>query len=106
MISIEHVRLEDVPFIDLQPQGDEANEDGIVNEPVIIDTRTGKPYREPRQTEMTGQTKAMQAPPKLPEGVTWDDVEIIPDEDPDADKRFEDETVFVARNKKTGEIYR
>ena len=36
MISLEHVRLEDVPFIDLQPQADESNEDGIVNEPVII----------------------------------------------------------------------
>ena len=48
----------------------------------------------------------MQAPPKLPKGVTWDDVEIIPEEDPDADKHFEVETVFVARNKKTGEIYR
>jgi hypothetical protein len=51
MISLEHVRLEDVPFIDLQPQGDETNEDGIVNEPVIIDTRTGKPYVNPDKPE-------------------------------------------------------
>ncbi len=47
MISLEHVRLEDVPFIDLQPQAEETNEDGVVNEPVIIDTRTGKPYVNP-----------------------------------------------------------
>ena len=51
MISLEHVRLEDVPFIDLQPQADETNENGIVNEPVIIDTRTGKPYMNPDRPE-------------------------------------------------------
>ena len=51
MISLKNVRLEDVPFIDLQPQGDETNEDGIVNEPVIIDTRTGKPYVNPDKPE-------------------------------------------------------
>ena len=48
----------------------------------------------------------MQESPKLPDGVTWDDVELIPEEDPQTRKLFEDETVFVARNKKTGEIYR
>ena len=51
MISLEHVRLEDVPFIELQPQADETNGNGIVNEPVIIDTRTGKPYVNPDKPE-------------------------------------------------------
>ena len=51
MISLEHVRLEDVPFIDLQPQADDTNEDGVVNAPVIIDTRTGKPYMNPDRPE-------------------------------------------------------
>ncbi len=48
----------------------------------------------------------MQEPPKLPDGITWDDIELIPkEEDPEAKKHFEVETVFVAKNKKTGEIY-
>ena len=65
-----------------------------------------------------------QIAPKLPKGVTWDDVELIPDNsiasnevsgNDEIDKLLEEipgfgavetEIVYVARNKKTGEIYR
>ena len=48
MISIEHIKPEDLPFIELRNETeDEVNEQGIVNEPVIYDTRTGKPYVNP-----------------------------------------------------------
>lgn len=43
----------------------------------------------------------MDLPPKLPPGVTWDDVELIPKPGFDPDM----EPPVVARNKKTGEIY-
>lgn len=48
----------------------------------------------------------MQLPPELPNGVTWDDVELIPDDTQGKDDFIEREIVYVARNKKTGEIYR
>lgn len=48
----------------------------------------------------------MQQPPKLPKGVTWDDVELIPDESQKSNDLCETEPLCVARNKKTGEIYR
>jgi len=49
----------------------------------------------------------MQYPPELPNGVTWDDVDLIPDPQDDSDKNgIEAETVIVAKNRKTGEIYR
>ena len=65
-----------------------------------------------------------QKAPDLPNGVTWDDVEFIPDVstasnvgsgNDEIDKLMEEipgigdagtEIVYVARNKKTGEIYR
>lgn len=47
-----------------------------------------------------------QKAPNLPKGVTWDDVELIPDPKQKIPKDYETETLFVARNKKTGEIYR
>lgn len=42
--------------------------------------------------------------PELPKGVTWDDVELVPDPDRKDDRDME--TTFVARNRKTGDIYR
>lgn len=49
----------------------------------------------------------MQLPPELPQGVTWDDVELIPDpQDDSAANGIDKEEFFVARNRKTGEIYR
>ena len=49
----------------------------------------------------------MQYPPKLPNGLTWDDVELIPDPQDDSDENGIDrETLIVAKNRKTGEIYR
>lgn len=48
----------------------------------------------------------MQYEPKLPKGVTWDDVELVPDPEQEISEYCEKETLFVARNKKTGEIYR
>lgn len=48
----------------------------------------------------------MQYPPKLPDGITWDDVELIPQKNESPLSEFvEIEPTYVARNKKTGEIY-
>lgn len=44
MVSLVNVRPEDIEFVELQEPSEPVNEAGIVNEPVLIDTRTGKPY--------------------------------------------------------------
>lgn len=57
----------------------------------------------------------MQTKPKLPKGVKWDDVELVPEDEVYPDKVKEEvddllevvaEVTYVARNKKTGEIYK
>ena len=44
--DLHYVKPEDLEFVDLQEPSEPVNEQGIVNEPVLIDTRTGKPYVE------------------------------------------------------------
>lgn len=44
-LCLDEVRPEDLEFIGLKEPDEPVNEDGIVNEPIVIDTRTGKPYQ-------------------------------------------------------------
>lgn len=47
MVSLDHVRPEDIEFVELQEPSEPVSETGIVNEPILIDTRTGRPYQAP-----------------------------------------------------------
>lgn len=44
MITLDGIRKEDLPFIELRSPSKECDERGLINEPQIIDKRTGKPY--------------------------------------------------------------
>ncbi len=44
MVNLDSVRPEDLGFVELRQQPESVNGDGIVNEPVLFDTRTDKPY--------------------------------------------------------------